>query len=62
MPQDLGRKFDWVQSFEVGQHIPDDKVHNYVDTLTKHAKKGIIMSWAIRSQGGFEHINQKDND
>lgn len=57
VPQYLGRQFDWVQSFEVGEHIPADKSEIYVDLLTKHAKKGIIISWAIPSQGGFGHIN-----
>ena len=59
MPQDLGKQFDWVQSFEVGEHIPDPKSPAYVEVLTKHARKGIIMSWALPTQGGFHHINGK---
>ena len=60
--QDLGRKFDWVQSLEVGEHIPPAKTDMYVKNLVKHASKGIVLSWAIVGQGGFAHINNKNND
>ena len=59
--QDLGRTFDWVQSFEVGEHIPEAKISMYVKNLVKHATKGMILSWAVIGQGGFNHINNKDN-
>lgn len=59
--QDLGRKFDWVQSLEVGEHIPPEKTSVFVNNLVKHAKNGIILSWAIPGQNGFSHINNKAN-
>lgn len=59
-PQDVGQ-VDWVQSFEVGEHIPLDKTDIFVKNLASHARKGLVLSWGIRGQGGFAHINTKDN-
>jgi len=30
--------------------------------LRSHAKKGIILSWAVKGQGGIGHFNEQDND
>ena len=58
---DLGRKYDWVQSLEVGEHIPPEKTATFVDNLARHAEKGIVISWAIIGQNGFYHVNNKAN-
>jgi hypothetical protein len=34
---DLGKKYDWVQSFEVGEHIPPAKTTVFVENLLRHA-------------------------
>lgn len=59
-PQNVG-KVDWVQTFEVGEHIPLDKTDIFVKNIASHARKGIIISWGINGQLGFAHINNKDN-
>ena len=53
---------DWVLSLEVGEHIPPDKTQTFLNLLHRHNKKGIILSWGIRGQGGHGHINEKNND
>lgn len=47
--QNLNRKFDWVQSFGVGEHIPANDTDVFVENLMKHAEKGILISWAIKN-------------
>ena len=59
IPQNLGKQFDWVQSFEVGEYIPPKKTDIFVHNIASHARKGIILSWGLPNQGGFNHINGK---
>lgn len=56
IPQDFG-KYDWVISFEVGEHIPKEFEDIFIDNLCNHSKEGIIMSWAYPNQPGEGHIN-----
>ena len=56
IPQDFG-EYDWVISFEVGEHIPKEFEDVFIDNLCNHAKEGIIMSWAYPNQPGEGHIN-----
>jgi cyclopropane fatty-acyl-phospholipid synthase-like methyltransferase len=58
----LNKKFDWVLSLEVGEHIPPEYENVYLNNLDKHCKKGIVLSWAIEGQGGDGHVNCKNND
>ena len=53
---------DWVISLEVGEHIPANKTESFLNLLHRHNKKGILLSWAIKGQGGHGHINEKNND
>ena len=48
---------DWVMSLEVGEHIPPNTTSQFIKTLVRHAKKGIILSWAIPGQGMIECIH-----
>ena len=57
----LNRKYDWVLSLEVGEHIPEEYCHIFVRNLIKHCEKGIILSWAVRGQDGKGHVNCMDN-
>lgn len=59
---DLGKKFDYVISLEVGEHLPKKYEDVYINNLHKHAKEGIIMSWAVPRQGGDGHVNELPND
>ncbi len=60
-PQNLGRKWDWVMSLEVGEHIPKQFEDIYITNLLNHASYGVVLSWAIRGQGGTAHVNCLNN-
>ena len=59
---DLNKKFDWVLSLEVGEHIPRKYQKTYLNNLDKHADKGIILSWAVPRQLGIGHVNLRTNE
>ncbi|XP_042865378.1 uncharacterized protein LOC122248974 isoform X2 [Penaeus japonicus] len=61
-PVDLGTRFDWVMSIEVGEHIPAENEDVFMDNLVKHACKGVVLSWAVPGQPGHHHINNRRND
>jgi cyclopropane fatty-acyl-phospholipid synthase-like methyltransferase len=61
-PFDLNKTFDWVLSIEVGEHLPHQFERIYIENLMRHAKKGIVTSWAVKNQGGTGHFNEQDND
>ena len=50
-------KFDTVISLEVGEHLPKYAQESFMKTLTNHAKKHLILSWAEIGQAGVGHIN-----
>ncbi|XP_042862656.1 uncharacterized protein LOC122247429 [Penaeus japonicus] len=56
-PIHLGRKYDWVLSLEVAEHIPKKYEANFIENLIRHACKGIILSWAVPGQPGHHHVN-----
>jgi hypothetical protein len=58
----LNKKFDVVLSLEVGEHIPKEFEEQFIDNITKHAKKHLIISWAVIGQGGDGHVNCANND
>jgi 2-polyprenyl-3-methyl-5-hydroxy-6-metoxy-1,4-benzoquinol methylase len=60
-PFDLHKKYDWVLSLEVGEHIPEEFEGIFLNNLVCHAKNGIILSWAIPGQPGDGHVNCKTN-
>lgn len=53
---------DWSLSLEVGEHIPQEYEEYFLHNLHTHNRKGIILSWAVRGQGGDGHVNCKNND
>ena len=61
-PADLKRSFDWVLSLEVGEHIPKEFETTFIENLHRHNTKGIVLSWAVKGQGGFGHFNEQNND
>jgi len=61
LPFTLNRQYDWVISLEVGEHIPYRFETNFIENLVRHGKKGIILSWAIKGQGGYGHVNCRNN-
>ncbi len=57
-PLDLGRRFDLVTSFEVAEHLPEDKADQFVASLVRHADV-VAFSAAIPGQGGVGHVNEQ---
>jgi glycosyltransferase involved in cell wall biosynthesis len=55
-------KKDWVLSLEVGEHIPKEHEATFIQNLVDHAKKGIILSWALPDQPGDGHVNCQPNE
>ncbi|XP_071536165.1 uncharacterized protein [Panulirus ornatus] len=62
VPVDLGRRFDWVMSLEVGEHIPPAGEEAFLDDVVGHACKGVVLSWAVPGQNGHHHVNCRSND
>lgn len=55
-------QYDWIISLEVAEHIPKEFESIYLDNLVRHAKEGIILSWAKIGQGGHSHVNNQNFD
>ena len=51
--------YDWIVSLEVAEHIPAEYETVYLSNLIRHAKEGIILSWAVPGQDGHYHINNR---
>jgi SAM-dependent methyltransferase len=54
--------YDWVMSLEVGEHLPKEFEDIFINNLCNNCKKGIILSWALKGQGGYGHFNEQNND
>ena len=52
--------YDWIVSLEVAEHIPKKYESTFLSNLARHAKTGIILSWARPSQQGYGHVNGRD--
>lgn len=61
-PVDLGKKFDWVLSLEVGEHLPKKFETQFIENLDRHNSHGIVLSWALKGQGGYGHFNEQPNE
>ncbi len=61
-PVDLHQRYDWVMSLEVGEHLPKQYETIFIENLVRHVKDGLILSWAIKGQGGTGHFNEQNND
>ena len=62
VPQWIGRKFDYVMSLEVGEHISQESESVFINNIARHAKCGLVVSWAVKGQAGHHHINTQDNE
>jgi cyclopropane fatty-acyl-phospholipid synthase-like methyltransferase len=56
------KPFDWVMSLEVGEHLPQQFEDIFIQNLHDNNKYGIILSWAIKGQGGHGHVNEQNNE
>jgi SAM-dependent methyltransferase len=59
-PFALKRRFDLVQSLEVGEHISPACADNFVANLVSHGDI-VLFSAAVPGQGGEFHINEQPN-
>lgn len=57
-PFSLSRRFDLVQSLEVGEHLPEASASAFVGSLVAHTDM-VLFSAAVVGQGGDQHINEQ---
>jgi cyclopropane fatty-acyl-phospholipid synthase-like methyltransferase len=62
VPKKFDESFDWVLSLEVGEHLPQQFEDIFIHNLHNNNKYGIVLSWAIKGQGGLGHFNEQNND
>jgi len=55
----LQRRFDLVQSLEVGEHLSKESAALFVGSIVNHGDL-ILFSAAPKGQGGDEHVNEQD--
>lgn len=46
---------------EVAEHIPRKFEMQFIDNIIRHARIGIVLSWAVPGQSGFRHVNGREN-
>ena len=51
--------YDWIMSLEVAEHIPNKYESIFIDNVARHAKEGVVLSWAVPEQGGYYHVNKR---
>jgi hypothetical protein len=49
-------------SLEVGEHLPEQFEDIFINNLHNNNKYGIVLSWAVKDQGGLGHYNEQDNE
>jgi hypothetical protein len=49
-----------VVSLEVGEHVQPERSDTFLDNLSLFCAKTLVLSWAVRGQGGHRHINELD--
>ena len=62
VPKKFDEAFDWVMSLEVGEHLPEQFEDIFIENLHNNNKYGIVLSWAVKGQGGHGHFNEQNND
>ncbi|XP_053390590.1 uncharacterized protein LOC123548278, partial [Mercenaria mercenaria] len=51
--------YDWILSIEVAEHIPKEYESVFISNIVRHAREGVILSWASPGQSGYSHINNR---
>ena len=62
VPKKFDKPFSWVMSLEVGEHLPRQFEDIFIGNLHNNNEKGIVLSWALKGQGGDGHFNEQNND
>jgi SAM-dependent methyltransferase len=60
-PFDLKRRFDFVQSLEVAEHVATPYADTFVANLVAHGDI-VLFSAAVPGQGGEMHVNEQPYD
>ena len=47
---------------EVGEHLPKEYQDVFLDNIANNCSEYLIISWAVRYQGGHGHYNELNND
>lgn len=61
-PNVISRMYDCVLSLEVGEHIPVQNEQTFLNNVENCSTYLVILSWAIKGQGGEGHSNEQNND
>ncbi|KAL1500134.1 hypothetical protein AB1Y20_012806 [Prymnesium parvum] len=59
--EEAAEAYDWVLSLEVGEHLPPRHEAAFLHNLHAHNRRGVVLSWAVKGQGGVGHVNEQDN-
>ena len=62
VPKQFDEPFDWVLTLEVGEHLPSQFEDVFIHNIHVNNKYGMVLSWAIKGQGGHGHFNEQNND
>lgn len=62
IPLDKPKQTGNVMCIEVLEHIPKQYENVIVNTLIKHTKEKLVISWAVRGQSGVGHVNTQNSD
>lgn len=57
LPHFAQKPWDWVMSIEVAEHVPLKHEGSFLYNVVSWAREGVILSWAVPSQGGHFHVN-----
>lgn len=47
---------------EVAEHIPKEHEATLLQNITECCDEWLIISWAVKGQGGFGHVNEQNSD
>ena len=61
-PHTFDTPYDWVLSLEVGEHIPKAYEKIYLENLHRNNRYGVVLSWGVKGQVGYGHVNCQNND
>lgn len=61
-PVKFDKPYDWILSLEVGEHLPKQYEDVFINNLHNNNKSGMVLSWAVKGQGGHGHFNEQNND
>ena len=46
----------------VGEHIPVEFEATLLDNIARHARDGVLLTWAVPNQYGFHHVSERTNE